>query len=122
MDRESQKDAVEAMTEWSRWLLGIDFLAATGCVIILQGGVSGLSRPFLILAICAFALSVLCAMLLGRLLVSVVERLPLLDTNGTARSIHDEPVLGRLSVGHLAHCQMLLLALGGVFFVAWIVL
>ena len=121
MDRERQKDAVDAMKEWSKWLIGLDFLAASGCVIILQGGVTGLARPLLMLAIAAFALSVLCAVVLVRMLVGVAERLPLLDADGQLRSIDNEPVLVGLTVGHLAHAQMILFGLGGIFFVGWVV-
>jgi hypothetical protein len=122
MDKESQQNAVDSLRDWSKWLIGIDFAAATGCVVVLQGGVEGPPRPFLILAICAFALSVLCSVLLVRVLASIVEQLPLVGDDGKPISIYDHLACWNITIAHLAHIQLILLVLGGIFFLTWVYL
>ncbi len=122
MDKESQKNAIDSLREWSRWLIGIDFAAATGCVVVLQDGMMGPPRPFLILAISAFAISVLCSVFLVRVLATVVEKLPLLDSNSNPTSIYDFVVYRGITVKYIARAQMLLLTMGGIFFLMWVFL
>ncbi len=122
MDKESQRNAVDSLREWSKWLIGIDFAAATGCVVILQGGPEGAPRFFLIVAIGAFALSVLCAVLLVRVLAAVVERLPLTGDDGKPISISEYRLRSGVTIEQLAGIQFLLLVLGALFFLAWVVL
>ncbi|WP_290650119.1 hypothetical protein [Aquisalimonas sp.] len=121
MDKESQKAAVQTLSEWSRWLIGIDLAAAAGCVIVLQGGVGGVARVFLILAIGVFALALLCAVLLSRVLASVVEQLPLRGADGNPQSIYAYRLGWGLSVAGLAHAQLVLLVLAGLFFLGWVI-
>lgn len=122
MSDESQHKATELLRSWSTWLIGIDLAAATGCVVVLQGGVAGAPRFFLILAICAFAFSVLTAGLLMGMLPAVVQRFPLRDGNGRLISIYECKTWANMTLKVLAQLQYGLFALAVLAFVAWIVL
>lgn len=122
MDQDSQKHAIDSLRDWSKWLIGVDFAAATGCVVVLQGGdPQGLTRLLLVLAISAFALSVLCAVILTRVLASVVERLPLTGSDGHPLSTAAYRLGGGITVGRLASAQIVLMTLGGGLLIGWIV-
>ncbi|MFV8833681.1 hypothetical protein [Aquisalimonas sp.] len=122
MDQDTQKHAIDSLRDWSKWLIGVDFAAATGCVVVLQGGdPQGLARLLLILAITAFALSVLCAVILTRALASVVEQLPLTNPDGQPVSTSGYRLGGGVTVGGLASAQIVLMTLGGGLLVGWIV-
>lgn len=118
----NQHKAVESLRDWSKWLIGINFAAATGCVVVLQGGVKGPPRPFLMLAIGAFALSVLSSAVLVRVLATLTEALPLRSETGELRSIYGYSAGLGLSVRGLARLQLGLLILGAVFFLLWVAL
>lgn len=122
LNEENQLKAVESLRDWSKWLIGINFAAATGCVVVLQGGVTGPPRPFLMLAIGAFALSVLSSAVLVRALASLVEELPLRGEDGDPVSIYDYSLGWGLSARGLARLQLGLLILGVVFFLLWVIL
>lgn len=121
MDVERQTAAIDSLREWSKWSIGLGFLSATGCVFVLQGGVPPLAQVFLVLAIASFAASVLCSILLLRVLATLVERLPVRDAQGNPGSIYRQHLLPGVPVARIAAAQLLLLMLGGVFFLAWIV-
>lgn len=118
---ESQKRSVDALLDWSKWMIGLGFAAGVGCVTVLRGGAEGWPRLFLILAITAFALSVLCAALLVRGLAALNERLPLADHAAGTRGIRDQPI-GPLTVGGLARTQLALATTGGIAFLGWVAL
>ena len=80
-----------------------------------------LAQVFLVLAIASFAASVLCSILLLRVLATLVERLPVRDAQGNPGSIYRQHLLPGVPVARIAAAQLLLLMLGGVFFLAWIV-
>lgn len=122
MDEVHQQRAIEALRDWSKWLIGLNFGTATGCIIVLQGGMKGPGKLFLIAAIISFALSVLCATFLGRLLAAAVEHLPLLDESGNIISISDYKLRRGLSVGSIARLQFALFFLGIVHLIAWVLL
>jgi len=122
MDEASQKDTIEALSDWSKWLIGIGFTAGAGCVVIFREAAVGPARLFLILAICAFALSVLISMFLRHALALTIERLPLADAGRERKSVYDHPAGGWLSIGHLARAQLGTIVLGVLFFLAWVVL
>lgn len=113
MEKSTQLDAVNALKDWSRWLIGLDTVLGGGCLTVLEiGKVWGLQRLFVILAIIAFLVSILCAILLGRVLASLVERLP------TAESIYRFSEDG-LSVRQLARLQLLAFLLACLFMGLW---
>lgn len=122
MDDTNQHKAIESLRNWSQWLIGIDFAAATGCVVVLQGGVKGPPRPFLMLAIGAFALSVLCSTLLVLVLARLVEEVPLRSEAGQLQSIYEYATGLGVTVKTLARLQLAMLCLGGVFFIIWVIL
>lgn len=122
MDESNQHKAIEALRDWSKWLIGVNFAAATGCVVVLQAGVKGPPRPFLLLAIAAFALSVLCSAILVRVLASLVEKLPFKDINERGSSIYLYKPFKLLSLKLLSWLQLFLFMLGITFFLLWVVL
>lgn len=122
MDEVNQQRAIEALRDWSKWLIGLNFGATTGCVIMLQGGMKGPVRLFIIAAIISFALSVLCAVFLGRLLAAAVEYLPLRDGSANLISISDYKPRRGLSVGSVARLELALFVLGIVYFIGWVLL
>ena len=122
MSEASQKDAIEALHDWSKWVIGIGFTAGAGCVAIFRGADAGLARTFLILAIGAFVLSVLSAIFLRHALARTAERLPLVDAQGRQKSVYDVVIGGRISIGHLARAQLILTVLGALFLLAWVIL
>ncbi len=122
MNETSQKNAIDALHDWSKWVIGIGFAAGFGCVVVFREAGEGLPRTFLILAISAFALSVLAAMLLRHALVSTVERLPLEGAAGRHESVFDHRPGRRLSIAHLARAQLAAMVLGALFFMAWVIL
>ncbi len=122
MDKASQKDAIEALHDWSRWGIGIGFTAGAGCVVIFLDAAAGLARTLLVLAIGAFALAVLAAFFLGHALARTLERLPLSGARGEPGSIADHRIGGPFSIGGLARAQLGFMVLGGLLFLGWVVL
>ncbi len=117
MEKPAQMDAISALKDWSKWLIGLNTVLGGGCLTVLQtGNMQGLPRIFLVTAIITFVLSVLFSVLLGRVLASLTEHLP------TAESIyhfHDE--LG-MSVKQLARAQLLSFVLACLFMGLWLAL
>lgn len=116
MEKSTQLDAANALKDWSRWLIGLNTVLGGGCLTVLEASnVWGLQRLFVILAILAFLTSILCAILLGRVLASLVEHLP------TVESIYRFSNDG-LSIKQLARLQLLAFLLACLFMGIWIVL
>lgn len=117
MEKSAQLDAINALKDWSKWLIGLNTVLGGGCLTVLEiGKVWGLQRFFVIVAIIAFLLSVLCAILLGRVLASLAEHLP------TVESIyHFQDGMG-LSVGQLARLQLVAFLLAAFFMGIWLAL
>jgi len=122
MNAANQKDAIEALHDWSKWVIGVGFTAGAGCVVIFQDAADGPGRTFLIGGIGAFALSVLVAIFLRHALVLTVERLPISGAQGRQESVYNHrPALG-VSIGLLARAQLILMVLGAFSFLAWVFL
>jgi hypothetical protein len=119
MDEARQQKAVDSLRDWSKWLISLDFAAATGCVVVLQRDT--VDSPFLTLAIAAFALSVVSSILVVRSLASLVEFLPLTDSDSRPDSIFQYRVFGSFSLANLVFVQMGLFLAGVLFFLAWVV-
>ncbi len=117
MESSAQLSAVNALKDWSKWLIGLNTVIGGGCLTVLQSGnAQGLIRLFLILAIISFLLSVICSVLLGRVLASLAEHLP------TTESIyHFRDGLG-MSVKQLARLQLIMFMLAGLFMGLWLAL
>jgi hypothetical protein len=122
MNESHQQNAIDALRDWSKWLIGFNFAAASGCIVVLLGGAKGLPRVFLIAAIISFVMSVLSSTYLVKTLVNVVENLPVRDKSGTIVSINDYKLPAGLSVGSLAWLQFGLLVLAIIFFITWVLL
>jgi hypothetical protein len=119
MNEARQQSAIDALRDWSKWLIGLDFAAATGCVVVLQTDVA--TELFLVLAISAFALSVVCSVLVVRALASLVETLPFQNEAGEVVSIYEYQVWGQLSLANLVALQMLFFVMGIALFLTWVV-
>jgi hypothetical protein len=122
MDESRQQNALDALRDWSKWLIGFNFAAASGCIIVLLGGARGLPRIFLIAAIISFVLSVLSSTLLVKMLVNVAENLPLRSKSGDPISIAEYKVSSGVTVGGLSWLQFGLLVVAIIFFIMWVVL
>ena len=122
MNETSQKNAIDALHDWSKWAIGIGFAAGVGCVLIFRGADEGLPRIFLVLAISAFALSVLSAVFLRHALALAVERLPLASAKGQHKSVYDHLTRGGIPIRYLARAQLSTMVLGALFFMAWVIL
>lgn len=122
MNETSQKNAIDALHDWSKWVIGIALTAGVGCVIVFRDADEGLPRIFLILAIGAFSLSVLSAVFLRHALALTVERLPLAGSEGEQKSVYDHILGGGISIGYLARAQLITMVLGALFLMAWLIL
>lgn len=123
MDETRQERAIEALRDWSKWLIGLNFAAATGCVIILQNA-SGVGpvTPFLLAAIASFVLSVFSSTVLVRELARIVELLPLRDHGGEVTTVFEHKLAARLPLDILAKVQLAFLGVGVLFFIVWVVI
>ncbi len=119
---DNQFKAIDAIRDWSKWLIGINFAATTGCVVVLQEGVKGPPRPFLLLAIAAFTISVFCSILLVRALAKTVEHVPFKNKEGDLISIYKYPAFKFLSINTLSALQLIFFMMGIVCFLSWVAL
>jgi hypothetical protein len=72
---ETRLKAIQSLSDWSKWLISVNFAAATGCVLVLRGDPAERVRPMLLFAIILFSLSALCAALFVFLLSNQVEKI-----------------------------------------------
>jgi hypothetical protein len=117
-----QEKAIESIRDWSKSLIGLELAAGAGCVVILQQGVGGLPRVFLIAAIVAFGLALATAALILGLTPSVLQQLPLRDPEGSDLNIYDCHVWRGLRLKTVVQLQYLFFAAAIVFFVTWVIL
>lgn len=135
MDEKQQQQAIDALRDWSKWLIGINFFAAAGCTAVLKSGVQNLlPQLFLRFGIAAFAISAICSSFLVRVLASVVERLPIQDESGNSVSIDkykiyfSDLILGfdqfirgkRISVADWSRLQLTITWAGVLFLILWV--
>ena len=114
MDERRQQKAPESVRDWSKWLVGVNLAAGAGCVAVLQTGVGGVLRSFLLAAIVFFGLALLGGAALMAILPCLMERLPVQDGAGRPVSVYE----GRLWPGGmrvrtlvLVQCSQFVLAL-----------
>jgi len=117
---EAQEKAIDILYDWIKWLVATSFGAVTGCVIALQGGVAGVSRFFLILAIGSFALSLLAAAGLLGAVPSLIQRLPLQNERGRMISIYDGKIWAGIRVKLVLGMQSALFLVAVAFFIGWV--
>ncbi len=122
MEAEHQEKAIDAVRDWCKWLIGLNFSAATGCVIVIERGVGPVLQPFLFVAILLFVLSVLAAALVMGALAALLQRLPLHDKSGSLQNIFMHHIWRWVSVGLLVKLQFGFFAFGVLFFLIWVAL
>lgn len=103
-DAENKSKAVELLSDWSKWLIGINFGAATGCTVVLKTGVSEKVSPLLFTAILFFICSLVVATLLTLVLATA-----LLKNSGISK-IHQ----------FLAWLQLGLFLVAIIFLLTWV--
>ena len=121
MNNNNQRQTIDWLRDWSKWLITINFAAAGGCTFVVKEGAAGLSLVLLALAISAFACSMLCAATLVGGAAQIVERLTPNENHHERRSVLEQKVLGRVSLRCVARLQLVFLTLGGVCFIGWVV-
>lgn len=117
----SQGKALDLVGEWSKWLVGVNLAATAGCVSVLQRGIAGTPRFFLLLAIGTFTLSLLTAALLLGLIPALAQRLPVEGEGSNAGTIFDGHLWGVLTVRLLAIIQFTLFLLAAAAFLGWVI-
>jgi len=96
--------AIELLSEWSKWLIGINFGAATGCAIVLKTGVSETVSSILFIAVCFFLLSLITASFFNLLLAISLNK--------------KQAITGLQKV--LAWLQLLLFLMALCFLITWV--
>jgi hypothetical protein len=104
--KETLLKAISSLSDWSKWMISLNFAAATGCVLVLRGGVAEPVRPMLLFAIIFFSLSVLCSSLFVFLLSIQVETISETDEV-------EYKLLGKV--------QLILFGAGLLCLLAWVV-
>lgn len=122
MDNQAQGKALEAFKDWSRWLVGVNVVAAGGCVAVLQTGVGGIARLFLMAAIGAFIAAVLVAAALLGLLPGLIQQVPVKDASGKPLNIFDLAIWSSVKLRTVAQFQFFMMVLAGLFFLGWVLL
>jgi hypothetical protein len=123
MDEAGQERAIESLRDWSKWLIGLDFGAGAGCVLILENAsVTTAITPFLVITIAFLAISIVCSVFLVSKLAYVAEILPLRDSSGNLTTVFDHKVAANLSVGALVALQLASLGAGAFFFIIWVII
>jgi hypothetical protein len=120
MADETRKQAIEWLRDWSKWLITINFAAATGCTVVLEIGVKGPARPFLLLAIGAFSVSVVISIAVVRALSTAIEGLNLSGEH--QKSILEHQILHGVSVRTGTRVQFASLIAGVLLFLGWVAL
>ncbi len=122
MNIHQQEKALEALKDWSKWIVSLNFGAATGCVIILQNGVSSLVRMYLITAVLFFFLSILIASFIFVLLPAIIQKLPIQTKSKQMISIFDYQFASFFNLRMLVSMQLLFFVIGVGCLFTWILL
>jgi hypothetical protein len=120
MGESGQLRALEAVGDWSKWLVGVNLTAASGCVAVLQTGVAGTPRLFLLAAIGLFVLGLLAATAMLALLPQLIEQLPVQDDVGHLRSIYEGQLWRAVHLRMLVVVQFGLFVLALISFAGWV--
>ncbi|MBX3252593.1 MAG: hypothetical protein KF862_00525 [Chitinophagaceae bacterium] len=103
-DADNKLKAIELLSDWSKWLIGINFGAATGCTVVLKTGVSEKVSPLLFAAILLFICSLVVATLLTLVLTTALHK------NSGISKMHQ----------FLAWLQLVLFFIAIVFLLTWV--
>jgi hypothetical protein len=123
MDEKGQVRAIESLRDWSKWLIGLNLAATSGCVLVLQtANLRAAVTQFLVIASALFALSILCSVFLVHQLARVAEALPLRDSDGNLTTVFNFKFAADLSVGAIAVVQLAFLGSDSLFFILWVIM
>jgi ABC-type Na+ efflux pump permease subunit len=120
MGESGQLRAVEAVGDWCKWLVGVNLTAAGGCVAVLQTGVGGTPRLFLLAAIGLFVVGLLSATVILALLPRLLEQLPVQDDVGQLQSIYEGQLWRAVRLRPLVVVQFVLFVLALLSFAGWV--
>lgn len=120
MDEGLQQKALESVRDWSKWLVGVNLAAGAGCVAVLQTGVGGVPRIFLLAAIGFFGLALLVGAGLMALLPSLMEQLPVQNSAGRLVSVYEGALWRGMRVRTLVLVQFSLFVLALIAFAGWV--
>lgn len=120
MNEGRQQQALELVRDWSKWLVGVNLAAGAGCVAVLQSGVGGLPRIFLLAAIGCFGLALLIGAALMALMPGLVERLPVRNEEGRLVSVYEGRLWQGMRVRTLVTVQFGLFVLALIAFGGWV--
>jgi hypothetical protein len=106
-EKNKKQIANELLVNWSKWLISINFFAATGCVVALKTADKAASTVgiFFFSAILSFSLSIVCSTLLVLLIAM--------------QGLRNNPAETKLFLW-LAYLQWFLFIAGTVFVLLWI--
>jgi len=119
---EQQAKAVDTLGEWSKWLIGLNFAAGTGCMVILEAGVSALIKPYLVGAIFFLCLSILMSVFIFLSLPAIIQSLPIRHPSKNLMSIYEYKIANQISMKWLLAAQIGSLILGFAFLLLWVML
>lgn len=114
-----KKQAIDWLRDWSKWLITINFAAATGCTLVLKGGADSWRRGVLTIAIIAFSVSVILSIAVVRVLSTLIEQKHVLDDQH--HSILENPLCPRITLRRATRLQFAAMIVAIVCSVAWAV-
>ena len=117
-----QEKAVNLLIDWNKWLAGLNFGAATGCIVVIEKGVEGIVKNYLIGAVFFFALSIIISSLIFTVLPSIMQQLPIQNKEKNKGSIYDYRPFASLSLKFIVSTQVLAFMLGVACLFLWVFL
>jgi hypothetical protein len=117
-----QEKAVNILIDWNKWMAGLTFGAATGCIVVLENGVGPLVKMYLVIAILCFALTLVLTSLVFALLPSIMQRLPLKHKNNPDHSIYDYKPLASIPLRYIVAVQFMIFIVGIISLFIWVYL
>ena len=118
-----QEKALNSISDWSKWLIGLNFTSGAGCIAVLQQGVTASMKFYLVGAVFFFAFSAAVTAFVLANLPMIIQRLPLHTKKGEPRDIYDFWIFSPgLSLQLLTIIQLLLFITGLAFLFAWMLL
>ncbi|MBA3724304.1 MAG: hypothetical protein H0W89_05475 [Candidatus Levybacteria bacterium] len=117
-----QEKAVNMLIDWNKWMAGLTFGAATGCIVVLENGVGPLVKMYLVIAIFCFALTLILSSLVFTLLPSIMQQLPLVSKTNPKHNIYDYKPFASIPLRHFITAQFLIFIAGTISLFIWVYL
>lgn len=117
-----QEKAINMLIDWNKWLAGLNFGAATGCIVVLENGVGPLVKVYLVLAIFCFAISLILSSLVFVSLPSIMQRLPLQNKNNPKHNIFDYKPFFSIPLRFMVSAQFIAFIIGILSLFTWVYL